>query len=296
MTRLRGTWAATAAVALFLLSACARSADGASVGSAAPPSPSTSTADSDSLVLRVEQSGGFVSPEVLSGRIPAVSVYRDGRMITVGPQVAIYPGPALPNLQVRQLAPTTLNELIAKAVAAGVKSGTDLGQPGVADVPTTRITVVTAAGTQVVEANALSEAQPNDPKLTAAQRAARGKLAAFVRELTDLPNAAGQSEPQAYQAATVAALTRPYVNGAGDLPKPPAAVTWPGPALPGDYLHEGTKLGCVSATGAEATKLTDAAAKANAATPWTSGGKQWSVTFRPLLPDETDCADLKAAR
>jgi hypothetical protein len=295
MTRLRGTWAAAAAVALFLLSACARTADGASAGSAAPPSPSTSAAGPDSLVLRVEQTGGFVPPEVLSGRIPSVSVYADGRVITLGPQIAIYPGPALPNLQVRRISPEAAQALAAKGVAAGVKTGTDLGQPGVADIPTTRVTVVTAAGPQVVEAEALNEARPDDPALTAAQRAARAKLAAFVRQLTEPPAGGDQAKSEPYRATTIAALARPYVS-AGDLPKPPAAVAWPGPALPGDYLNEDTKLGCVCATGAEATKLTDAAAKANAATPWSSGGKQWSVTFRPMLPDETDCADLKAAR
>jgi hypothetical protein len=297
MTRLRGTWAATAAVALFLISACARTADGASAGSAAPPSSSgSSTADPDSLVLRVEQNGGFVPAEVLSGRIPSVSIYADGRVITLGPQIAIYPGPALPNLQVQRIPLATVDALVAKGVAAGVKTGADLGHPGVTDIPTTRITVVTAAGPQVVDVDALNEARPDDPNLTAAQHAARAKLAAFVRQLSEPPAAADLPEPQAYQAKTVAALARPYVKGSGDLPKPPAAVAWPGPALPGDYLSEGTKLGCVSATGAEATKLTDAAAKANAATPWTSGGKQWGVTFRPMLPDETDCADLKAAR
>jgi hypothetical protein len=40
----------------------------------------------------------------------------------------------------------------------------------------------------------------------------------------------------------------------------------------------------------------DAAARATASTPWvTADGTRWSVTFRPLLPDETGCADLTAA-
>jgi len=34
----------------------------------------------------------------------------------------------------------------------------------------------------------------------------------------------------------------------------------------------------------------------NAATPWTSGGKTWWLTLRPLLPDESGCADLAAKR
>ncbi len=50
--------------------------------------------------------------------------------------------------------------------------------------------------------------------------------------------------------------------------------------------------GCVVATGQEATAVLAAAAAANSATPWTSGDTRWSVAFRPLLPDESGCADL----
>ncbi len=72
---------------------------------------------------------------------------------------------------------------------------------------------------------------------------------------------------------------------------------WPGPALPGAELNPGTGLHCVTVTGAEKDALWAAAEKANQLTPWTSGGKQWKVTFRPLLPEETDgCAALKGAR
>jgi hypothetical protein len=38
----------------------------------------------------------------------------------------------------------------------------------------------------------------------------------------------------------------------------------------------------------------DAAGSANALTPWVaSDGTRWSVTFRPLLPDEGGCTDLQ---
>jgi hypothetical protein len=37
----------------------------------------------------------------------------------------------------------------------------------------------------------------------------------------------------------------------------------------------------------------EAARGGNASTPWVTGdGSRWSVAFRPLLPDETGCADL----
>jgi hypothetical protein len=67
-------------------------------------------------------------------------------------------------------------------------------------------------------------------------------------------------------------------------------VTWPGPALPGKTT--GPEIGCVTATGAQAAAVLAAAGKVTAITPWLSGGKRWTVALRPLLPDETGCADL----
>jgi hypothetical protein len=93
--------------------------------------------------------------------------------------------PALPNLQVERIDPARVTDLAEQAVQAGVRTGADLGTPGVADAPTTRIDVVTAGGRQTVSAAALGEAMPDDPNLTAAQRAARAKLSGFVRSLTE---------------------------------------------------------------------------------------------------------------
>ena len=115
-----------------------------------------------------------------------------------------------------------------------------------------------------------------------------------MQELSDLSAAKGMPEAQPYQPEAVAALARPYTKPSDGLPKQPDPVAWPGPALPGETLSGTT--GCVTASGADAAKVLAAAKAANAITPWTSGGKQWSVVFRPMLPDETGCAALKAAR
>ena len=289
MTRFRGPLTVTAAVALFLLTACARdTADGPAAASDVPAG--APAAADDAPVIRVKQEGGFVPADRLVGRIPRVSVYADGRLIVEGPQIAIYPGPALPNLQVVQLEKAKLDQLVEQAVAAGVGSGADLGRPGVADVPATVIEVRTADGVKTTSAEALNEAMPDDPQLTEAQRQARAKLAGYVEQLTDL----SQTASKPYQAQTLAALTMPWVaSGEGEQP---VATDWPGPALPGEPMSDGVKMGCVTVTGAELDKVLAAGAKANQNTPWTSGGKQYSLTFRPLLPDETGCADLKAAR
>ncbi len=287
MTRLRIPITAAAVAAVLLLGACARPA-GDETGADAGAAP-----DGDTLVLRVRQEGGFVPPERIVGRIPEVSVYADGRMITQGPQILVYPGPAMPNLLMRQLEPAAVGKLLDDALAAGVRTGADLGSPGVADAPSTRIDVVRDGVTSTVSAMALREAMPDDPQLTADQRAARAKLATFLTRLDEMAAAPGQ---QPYRAETLAALAHAYAKPDDGLPKQPGPVAWPGPALPGDYLNPNIKIGCVTASGAERDAILAAVENANQNTPWSSGGNQYTVTFRPLLPDETGCADLKAAR
>jgi hypothetical protein len=288
MTRHRGPLAATAAATLFLIGACARPADDAAGGTG----PSAAAPAGAGLVIRVRQEGGFVRPERIVGRIPTVSVYADGRIITEGPVTMVYPGAALPNLQVERIDPARVADLAEQGLRAGVRTGADLGTPGVADAPTTRIDVVTAGGRQTVSAVALGEAVPDDPNLTADQRTARAKLTGFVRSLTD--RAPGAQQP--YRAEAIAALAQPYDKPDDGLPKQPGPVDWPGPALPGEYLNPNVKIGCVVAAGAQLPAVLAAAAEANQNTPWSSGGNIYSITFRPLLPDESGCADLKAAR
>jgi hypothetical protein len=297
MTRFRGSWTAAVAVTLFLLSACARAdgtpADGPSSGASSGPE-SSAPATPDSLVLRIERVGGFAAPDQMLDKLPQISIYGDGRVIRPGPQIMIYPGPALPNIRVQQIDPATVGGLADKAVAAGVQAGADLGQPNIADAPTTRITVATAGGLRTLDAVALTEAQANDPRLTEAQRTARAKLAAFVQEVSDLPGAALMPKPVEYVPTAVAVLVRPYSKPQNGLPKQPPPAAWPGPALPGEALTGAVT--CVTASGDAATKVLAAAKRANQATPWTSGGKQWLLTFRPLLPDEAGCADLRGTR
>ncbi len=297
MTRLRGSWTAAAAVTLLLLSACGQQTAAGAPGS---PSPETSSAPAtpgagDSLVLRVSSAGGFLPPNALVGRLPDTSVYADGRVIFNGPVPASYPGPALPNLQWGTISPAMLRQVLDKAVAAGVKPGIDFGQPGVADAPTTEVTVVTAAGERTVGAVALREARPDDPQLTKAQQQARKTLRAFIDELDALTTKLMTSDPQQYKPQVLAAVVQPYTapDDALGRPKP---VEWPGPALPGEPLSPQVQLTCVAATGEQRDAVLAAAKDATANTPWLWKDTGWSVLLRPLLPEETGCRDLKEAR
>ena len=281
-----------AAATVLLLGACARPDDAPAAAGPGGSGPGAA-AEGDGLVLRVRQEGGYMSPERIAGRIPDVSVYADGRMITQGPQITVYPGPALPNLQLQRLDAAAVAKLVDEAVAAGVDGGADLGSPNVADAPTTRIDVVRDGVSSSVSAVALREAMPDDTALTAGQKAARAKLTAFLARLDEMAAAPGQ---QPYRPATLAALAGAYNPPQDGLPQQPGPIAWPGPALPGEYLDGNVKIGCVAASGAERDAILAAVEKANQNTPWSSGGKEYSVTFRPLLPDESGCADLKAAR
>ncbi len=292
MTPTRGLLTA-AAIPVLMLGACAQPGTSGAAGAPATTGPVTESASlpaaTASLVLRAEHRGGFVPPQFLAGRLPLVSVYADGSVITDGPVPAIAPGPALPNLQLVRITPQQVEALAAEATAAGVESGKDFGTPNVADIPSTRVSVVTGYGTQSVDVVALNGTPPDDKSLTAEQHAARKKLQTFVEKLTGL--GAGKSEP--YRPAEVAAIARPYTEPGDGLTAKP--VEWPGPALPGEHLNKAVDLRCVAVSGERKAAVWAAAGKANQATPWVSGGKQWSVTFRPLLPEESGCAALRSA-
>jgi hypothetical protein len=270
--------AACLLAAALALSACAGGGDGA-----APSSPPSSSAPLPTgLVLQVALTGGFTTPEELTTRLPVVSVYGDGRVLTEGPQIEIWPSPALPNVQVQRVDEATVRELVDRAVAAGVTGTGDLGEPPLADAPTTRFTLVTAQGTTVREVYALAETP--DDAVTPEQAAARGRL-------RDLAGSLGAVEgpSEAYVPQTVAAVVQPHTGGDPELPQPDAA--WPGPELPGTPLGAG--LTCVSATGQQAADVLAAASSANVLTPWvTPDGARWSIAFRPVLPHESGCADL----
>ncbi|TFV66464.1 hypothetical protein E4P40_25320 [Blastococcus sp. CT_GayMR20] len=285
------------AVALLLgTAACAER-----TGSPGSASPSSAVAlpdgDEGTLVLQAEFTGGFVTPETIPSRLPLASVYADGRVLVEGPVAAIYPGFAWPNVQVLDIGPDGVQALADRALAAGVAETDDLGMPPLADVPSTRFTLVTAEETYVREVYGLTETQGMpDTGLTEQQLAARGELSGLLDELTGLAvSEDGAPVPESWTPAAVAAVVRPWTPSEEDIAQglTPEPRAWPGPPLPGEPLGPFPDLGCVTASGPEATAVIEAAKAANMLTPWLSAdGARWSLLFRPLLPHETSCADL----
>ena len=286
MTHVRAR--ATALLGVGLLAAgCAAQAGG---GSAAPATTAEATLPDDGgLALQVAYTGGFVPPRVSYTQLPLVSVYADGRAITEGPVAAVHPGPALPNLQVAQIEPAQVEQLLQQALDAGVGRQMDLGMPPIADVPDTRFTVVTAHGTRTTDVHALQRGlfpEGEDvPGLTEEQTAARAELQDLLDELTSLG-----ADSEAYEPEVVVAVAGTDVPVGGS---PDDVVTWPGPPLPGDELGTGLDLYCVAARGEAADAVLEAAADATAETVWQNpDGGRWALSLRPLLPHESGCADL----
>jgi hypothetical protein len=250
------------------------------------------------LVLRYETTGGFVPREALLGRYPTVSVYGDGTVITEGPQIAIYPGPALPNLIATKLTEAGLQRLLAFAAQAGLLGpDAQFDAIGIADAGTAQFTVVAEGTRHTISAYALNESQ--DRGLAPAVAAQRARLRAFVSRLNDLRGALGAGEVGAeapYRFTAVRLFVQPAVPPTDGLIQP--VIAWPlaiplttfgASAQPGD----GAALRCGVVSGADLEVLRPLLMRANQGSPWRSGGRNFSLTIRVLLPDESGCPGVE---
>ncbi len=286
---MRRTLSLIVALPILTLAACAQPGTQGPGGS--PSGPDVTNYAPDEVVLRVEYVDGFVPVQHIVTSLPLITVYGDGRVITEGPMIEIYPAPAMPNVLVRTIPHAAVDQLVRLAIDAGVGSGADYGQPPIADAPSTQVTVLTDEGALVSRANALGM---DEHGVTEAQAANRRQLQGLVDKLTDLSALPGADagEEQSYEPTALAAVSWPFVDPESeDVPEQPE-IAWPGPALPGDELTNFGGLNCLIVSGAELPAVLEAAAGANVLTPWVSDGQRWSVAFRPLLPEESTCADL----
>ena len=274
------------ALAALILTACGDNDDEKVT---TKPDPDPPTGNGAELVLRAATGGGLVPPSSRLAEIPELSIYADGRVITLGPTTLEFPGSALPNLQVGRLAAPDLDEYRLAIEAAGLLADPppDFGDPGVTDMPTTVVTLTVDGEERTLSAYALDFSEGDD-QLEPEQREARQRLRALVRGFeADLAT-------ETYAADAAAVLVRPFdADERGDSP-PPTTRDWPLGDLAGaGELYEGVEdARCLVVTGADAQTVLTTAADANQGDRWRSGDAEYDVVFRPLLPDETTCADL----
>ena len=139
------------------------------------------------LILGVAYEGGFVAYEYTLGTTPFWSLFGDGTLIVPGPQIEIYPGPALPNLTATPVSEDGIQAILQAARDAGLMDGDkDYGDMCIADAANTVFTTTADGSTSVVTAYALDVGEPTGTCGGGKDAAARAKLAAFQAKLTDL--------------------------------------------------------------------------------------------------------------
>jgi hypothetical protein len=280
-------------VVALTLTAC--SVAGSSPSASSTPNGIAYPTGASDLVLRLRYVGGFVAPSAHLVDLPVISVYGDGTVIVPGPQIAIYPGPSLPNLQRATITPDGMQILLAAARDAGLLGPDvhyDLG--GIMDASSAEFTLNADGRVHTISAYALMEGSDTPQGSDAAVAEARMKLARLQAQLGSLEGLLG-AELGSWSPFEADSLQLLVGAGAPDdgqgLNQQP--IDWPlssplatfGDALPD--LFQGQRCGVVS--GADVELLMPLLRHANALTPWTDGDASFGLIVRPLLPGENGC-------
>jgi hypothetical protein len=279
-----------ASPAAIALTAMVAAACVAPAGATNPSGSPSAAIDPDTAVIRVDWEGGFVPPGVNLSRLPLVLVTADGRVITQGPQPAIYPGPILPNLQVRTLTPEALVDLLELAAAEGLLVDAEYAGGPIADAATTVLRITVDGVTFTQSAYALFESlDPNGAEHSDVPDAeGRAAMRSFLDTLTGLPDSAYSDASAPYVADGLRVYSSAYV------PDPAAdwmPVDWPldDLATAGQSAGDGLGIRCQVVTGDDLATVLPLLEGANSATPFRSGGADYTLIVRPLLPGESGC-------
>ena len=278
------------ALLAVLLTSCADPSPGG--GGSPVPAIAHGTA-ADDLVLRWGYEGGFTPPEYQLTNLPAFSLYGDGTIVRPGPQMEIYPGPALPALEVVHVDEAGVQAMLEAAFGAGIdtlEDLTDMGSVGVADAPETVFTLRAGGVDRSVRVYALGEMGGRFPGMPDEEFEARKALLGLIEDLSSLETwlpEGSVSASEVYEVTGARAFVAAHTPQA-DLPQ--EAIEWPlDTSLRSAGQDAGAGFRCVSVTGEDWSVLAPAVGQANQLTPWMSHGRRFSVSFRPLLPDETGC-------
>jgi hypothetical protein len=231
-----------------------------------------------------------MGPALRLTEIPALSLYGDGRLVTPGAQIAIFPGPAMPALQMARVTEAGMQRILRAARSAGLL-GPDrhYDYPGVADAGTTTFTVVAGGGIHRISAYALSEA--SDLSLVPAdEREPRRLMAAFQQDLYVRgrlgADVAGPDQPYVPAAIRIVSSVSDPRNA--DDPNLVKIVDWPlarGLATFGEPRLGGT-VRCGAIDGADLQRAGPVLTSSHQLTFWRSEGRFYQLQLRPLLPDE----------
>jgi len=276
-------------IVVLAAGACSTAGAVAPAGSASPAS-----RDPDEPVFVVGYEGGFLAPITNVSRLPLIVVYGDGRVVVQGPQILIWPGPLVPNLQVRTLSAEALERLIDLARDKGLLTTVRYDFPGIADAPDTVLTIDLDGEAYRVSAYALAEGAELETgrDLDQATREGRAALRSFIETLTALPETDFVNDWTSFETQAIRLYVTPMVGiedpELGEQP----VVRWPLE----DLATAGTQIGdpslglrCVEIAGEDLATVLPLLGQANVLTPFESGGERYQLVVRPQLPHESGC-------
>jgi hypothetical protein len=261
---------------LFLVAAC---------GSAAPAASSAPPTTSFGLRAWITQALPPVGFFPDAG--PSLAVDRK-RLIVPGPQIEIYPGPLLPNLQQRPISQAGIDAIVDAARAAGLLDGpTDLVGESLPGSQTAHLLFILDGverevfgdpTRQIVCVTTPCDAPPGTPE-------AFGQFWAKIHDIQSWLGAElGPETP--YTADRLAVLlTEPNV----DASLPPTFAPWPlaGQMMKFGVEWHGSRCGVIE--GEDLVAALAAFGAANELTRWTDDtDAQFGVVARPLFPGEPD--------
>lgn len=215
---------------------------------------------------------------------PSVAVYGDGRVITQGPQIDIYPGPALPNLQVTRITQHGVEQILQWAEDAGL-TGEDrfLGRP-MPDAGSIVFTVITPDG--VRHTTSVAGMSGDDPNIAAVSRFQDVMLNLRSWLADDI---ASDDAPYVYDRMRVIS----WPADSNSLPDPALTTTRDWPLAPINTLGQPMTLGegyrCAVIAGDDLATLLPQLQESNQLTLWQSGDQLYQLVLHPLLPDDEDC-------
>jgi hypothetical protein len=238
------------------------------------------------VVLQVTTGGGFVPIEYQVTLVPEFSLYGDGRVIVPGPQIEIFPGPALPNLQSARIPEELVQAILSAARGAGLfDPAFDYGQPTVADGPTPTIVINADDTTYRSAIYALTVAGAGG--LTTQQQQARAGVIDLIGKLSVLASFVPDEVVwERFDFSALAIYSRPAAPDPDAVPEADR-LDWPLGDLStlGEPLPNGASRKVV-VSGGELEKVRPLLDRATEITLWRSGGAEYRLLLRPLLPDE----------
>ena len=255
-------------------------------GTTTPP-----TGDADGVLLQVSYEGGFAPIEFIVNRIPALTLFADGTLLSEGPQPAIFPAPALPSVQRSTVDQQTMDDIRELIEVIGLPDIAEVRNTDanccVADATDTVVRYFDDDGEHLFSVYALGlGALPGDGGQQVPDEVLN--LGLLVELLN---NAAFSGATQPYEPTALQLVLLSEDQGFVDA-EFANTIEWPFGDLTIDDFASNGFIGCATLEGDAVGPAVEALAQANSVTTYELEGTEHRILARPLLPGETPCAML----